>query len=107
MAASRARLSQTKNRPMTFLKLCQEADARARKNRTPDPHLEFLRGLLEPDVTLEQAYSAILARRREEHGAAAATIEALMFGLRNRGTKALKEPQVQRRVGELNDAQLI
>jgi hypothetical protein len=41
------------------------------------------------------------------HGrAAASTVEALVFGLRERGTAALKEPPVQRRVGELSEAQL-
>ena len=35
------------------------------------------------------------------------TIEALMFSLRERRTKALEEPDIKRRLSELSDEQLI
>ena len=38
--------------------------------------------------------------------AAASTIEALMFCLRERGTAALKEPTVLRRISELSEPQM-
>jgi hypothetical protein len=39
--------------------------------------------------------------------AAACTVEALMFGLRERGTTALTEPKVQMRLADLDDDHLI
>jgi hypothetical protein len=91
--------------PYSFRRLCREADARASKAK-PDPNLEFLRTLMEPGVTLERADWEIHKRWRSQ-GAATSTVEALMLGLRERGTKALAEAKVQRRLGELNDAQLL
>jgi hypothetical protein len=38
--------------------------------------------------------------------AAATTIEALMFSLRERGVRALDEPDTRRRLSELSDDQL-
>jgi hypothetical protein len=35
------------------------------------------------------------------------TVEALMFSLRERGTKALEEPSTKRRLSELDDQQVI
>jgi hypothetical protein len=35
------------------------------------------------------------------------TIEALMFSLRSRGTKALEEPDTKRRLTELSDQQVV
>jgi len=35
------------------------------------------------------------------------TVEALMYSLRTRGTKALEEPATKRRVSELSDQQVI
>jgi hypothetical protein len=35
------------------------------------------------------------------------TVEALMYSLRSRGTKALGEPHTKRRLAELSDAQVI
>jgi len=43
---------------------------------------------------------------RCEARAAASTVEALMLGLRERGTPALKELKVRRRLGELSESQL-
>jgi hypothetical protein len=39
--------------------------------------------------------------------APAATIEALMFSLRERGVAALKEADTLRRIGQLNDRQIV
>jgi hypothetical protein len=39
--------------------------------------------------------------------AAACTVEALMWSLRKRGTKALAEPDTQRRLSQLSDEQTI
>jgi hypothetical protein len=64
-----------------FCALCRDADARkAREQKPPD---------------------------RRQGGAAASTVEALMLGLRERGTKALTEPEVRRRLSELSDQQVI
>jgi hypothetical protein len=42
-----------------------------------------------------------------QHGrAAASTIEALMYSLRERGIKELSEPDTQRRISELSEEQL-
>jgi hypothetical protein len=38
--------------------------------------------------------------------AAASTVEALMLDLRERGTKALRKPKVQRRLFDLDESQL-
>ncbi len=35
------------------------------------------------------------------------TVEALMFSLRERGTRALEEPSIKRRLSGLSDAQVI
>ena len=35
------------------------------------------------------------------------TVEALMYSLRERGTKALQEPATKRRLSELSDGQVI
>ena len=45
------------------------------------------------------------ARRRS--GAPEPTVEALMFSLRERGTKALEEPNTKRRLSELSNQQVI
>jgi len=39
--------------------------------------------------------------------AAAMTVEALMYSLRERGTKALTEPDTRRRISELSDEQAL
>jgi len=39
--------------------------------------------------------------------AAAMTVEALMYSLRERGTKALAEPDTRRRLSQCSDAQVI
>lgn len=41
------------------------------------------------------------------HGAPEPTVEALMYSLRERGTKALEESATKRRLSELSDDQVI
>jgi hypothetical protein len=72
---------------------------------TDDDHLEVLRKLMRPDVSLERAYYEI-NRRHLDGRAAAATVEALIFSLRERATAALKEAPTWRRLGKLSEPQL-
>jgi hypothetical protein len=44
--------------------------------------------------------------REESSGAPQSTVEALMYSLRGRGTKALEEADTKQRLSELNDKQL-
>jgi hypothetical protein len=57
--------------------------------------------LMDDSVSLDRAW-AELSRLP---GAAALTVEALMFSLRSRGVQALGEPDVLRRLAQLDDAQ--
>jgi len=59
--------------------------------------------LLDDSVSLDGAYAEINTQR---HRAAVSTIEALMLALRERGTAALTEPDVERRLGALSESQL-
>ena len=73
----------------------------AGKPRPPDPQLV---ALLDPKVSLEQAQRRLFEHRRD--GAAAFTVEALMFGLRD-GIHALPtNPERLRRLSELSADQL-
>jgi hypothetical protein len=60
-----------------------------------------LRRLMDDSVSLDRAWAAIA----RPSGAAASTVEALMFSLRSRGVQALGEPDVLRRLAQLDDAQ--
>jgi hypothetical protein len=51
-------------------------------------------------------YEAALHKRRKEYGAAWFTVEALMYSMRERGERALAEPDCLRRLSELSVAQL-
>jgi hypothetical protein len=63
-----------------------------------------LRRLIDPEVSLEQAWYELNAAR--VHGRAPeSVVEALMFSLRA-GVGALNQPEMQRRLSELSDAQL-
>jgi hypothetical protein len=71
------------------------------KPQPPDPQLL---ALLDPKVSLELAQCRLLERRRD--GAAASTVEALMFGLRD-GIDALPtKAERLRRLSELSETQL-
>lgn len=59
--------------------------------------------MLDDSVSLDGAYAEINTHR---HRAAVSTIEALMLALRERGTAALTEPDVERRLGALSESQL-
>jgi|SRR5262249_25717918 len=56
-----------------------------------------------PDAS--RAYHEISSRR--DGGAPQATVEALMWSLRERGTKALEEPATKRGLFELSEQQVI
>jgi len=73
----------------------------AGKPQPPDPQLV---ALLDPKVSLEQAQRRLFEHRRD--GAAASTVEALVFGLRD-GIDALPaKPERLRRLSELSADQL-
>ena len=55
------------------------------------------------DVTLERAWHEI---NHPTDRAAASTVEALMLALRERGTAAQTEPNVERRLGASSESQL-
>jgi hypothetical protein len=55
---------------------------------------------------LQARYEAALDERRRSHGAAIATVEALMFSLREQGEPALTSANNQRRLGELSADQV-
>jgi hypothetical protein len=71
---------------------------------TADLHLA-LHQLIEPSISLEQAW-CVLNLAAQLDRAAASTLEALMFSLRQRRTAALSEPTTQYRLGELSEQQL-
>jgi hypothetical protein len=79
-------------------------EARDRCGDKPQPPDLQLLTLLDRKVSLEQARRKLLERRRD--GAAASTVEALMFGLRD-GIDALPtKPERLRRLSELSETQL-
>jgi hypothetical protein len=97
-------------RSPSFCGACGDADARKARGENPqytdaslwrEPPRDFP-ALLHRSVSLERAWHEL--NRRD--GAPAATTEALMFSLRERGVQTLSEPDTQRRLSELNDAQL-
>jgi hypothetical protein len=80
-------------------------EARQRSGGKPPQPPDPLRlALLDPAISLEQAQRRLLERRRG--GAAASTVEALVYSLR-RGLDALAEPDAVRRLTELSDDQLL
>jgi hypothetical protein len=81
---------------------CRKADEK-RRSQPPDPRIEKLRRLKANDVSIERAYAEI----NERNGAAASTIEALMLGLRERGTSALRELKLRGRLAQLSEMQLV
>jgi|SRR5215470_16190460 len=88
----------------TFAAACRAADAK-RASERPDERLEFLRELMDDNVSLVAAQAAMYARHFEGR-AAAATVEALMYSLRERGTAALKEAPTRPRLRQLSEEQL-
>jgi hypothetical protein len=99
-------------RQFWFCRACRDADARKARGEQP----RFIdasswRGLPDHiprnwnDISLE-ALMAHFDRARRRHGAPQRTVEALMFSLRSRGTKALEEAATKRRISELAEQQL-
>ena len=91
--------------PSTFAALCRKADEKQRR-KPPDPRIERLRELMNDDVSLDRAYAEI-NRAHVRGRAAESTLEALMFGLRERGITALEEPKIRARLAKLSETQLI
>ena len=92
--------------PPSFAKACRAADEKRRRQRV-NPAIERARRLLESGTTLERVWQETNHPWRAEGRAAESTVEALMLGLRERGTAALREPKVRRRLSELSDEQVI
>ena len=69
----------------------------------PD-RLRALRRLLDDSVSLERACSELSTIKGR---AAASTVAALIYGLRDRGVDALDEPNTRRRIAQLSDEQAI
>jgi hypothetical protein len=88
----------------SFAALCREADKRQRR-KPADPHLELLRKLMADDVSRAEVWFELNSAHVRGQ-AAASTVEALMFSLRERGTAALSERDTQRRISELSEQQL-
>jgi hypothetical protein len=83
-----------------FCGLCCDTDAQKAHGKPPESI---------PDKCNEMSIEALTAHfdgHRRAHGAPQPTVEALMMGLRERGTGALLEPKVARRVSELSEQQL-
>jgi hypothetical protein len=89
----------------TFAAACQAADEK-QAARPSDPHIEKLRQLMDDKISLERAWREINAAHLVGR-AANFTVEAVMLGLRERGTAALREPKVRDRLAQLSEAQLI
>jgi hypothetical protein len=85
----------------TFAKLCREADEKQRR-KLPDPRLERLRRLMDDDMSIERACDEI---NHPTDRAAASTIEALMFSLRD-GIHALTTPATLERLSKLDERHL-
>jgi hypothetical protein len=89
----------------TFAAACRAADEKQRR-RPRNRRIDRLRFLMDDDKvsSIEAAYAAF-DRERRKYGAPQPTVEALMFELR-RGLGAIKHPDNQRRLSELNDEQM-
>jgi hypothetical protein len=95
-----------------FDRLCAAADTRKARGQPPS-YIEPSRWLkLSDAITCHwedisiEALIAHFDRVRRRDGAPPTTVEALMLRLRERGLKALTEPEVQRRLSDLNEEQL-
>jgi hypothetical protein len=70
----------------------------------PREQTKRVRRLMDPNISLERVWHELNSTSGR---AADMTVEALMFSLRERGTKALSEPDTQRRLSQCSDAQVI
>jgi hypothetical protein len=69
-------------------------------------NLTRLRDLLANEISLPRAYAEIATRHMKDRAADSA-VEAAMFSLRERGVAALEEPDIRRRISELDDHQAL
>src|SRR5262249_13004920 len=96
----------------SFCRACREADARKAHGESPryiEPSLWRRPSDNIPDNWQNMSIEGLIAhfdRARRRHSASQATVEALMYSLCSRGTKALEEPASKRRLSLLNETQL-
>ena len=83
----------------TFLDLSEEGKAPRPKC---DPNTERLRRLLRDDVSVEAAWNELNDPSRRP--TPQVTIEAVMLAVRERGLKALQEPDMLERLSRCDDA---
>jgi transposase len=86
-----------------FCRSCRRADRAAAKQRN-DPALKRLCALMVEGVRIDRAWREL---NRAPDRVSASTVEALMYSLRERGTKALEEPDTKRRLSQCSDEQVI
>jgi hypothetical protein len=97
-----------------FCALCRAADARKARGEPPR-YIEASRWQQQPpdyipDNWQNLSIEALMVhfdRARRRHGAPQRTVEALMHGLRQRGTKALEESATKQRLFDLSEQQVI
>jgi hypothetical protein len=97
---------------LIFVGACRDADRRKARGEPRFIEASHWRGPPDhiPSNWNEMSIEALIAhfdRTRRRDGAPQATVEALMWSLRERGTKALEEPDTKRRLSELSDQQVI
>jgi hypothetical protein len=99
--------------PVYFCRACRDADRRKARGQPPR-YIEASRWRGPPDHIPhnwpEMSIEALIAHfdgARRRSGAPQPTVEALMYSLRSRGTKALEEPDTKRRLFELSDQQVV
>src|SRR5258708_2458611 len=90
------------SRQDTFEEACGRADEKCRRAAKPE-QLTWLRCLLDDNSSLERAWAELNQRHRSD--APQATVEALVFSLRD-GIAALGRPATLRRLSELSAPQL-
>ena len=97
----------------SFCRACREADARKAHGESPryiEPSLWRRPSDNIPDNWQEMSIEALMAhfdRARRRDGAPQATVEALMYSLRERGAEALQERDTLRQLSDLSDQQVI
>jgi hypothetical protein len=83
----------------SFCRICREADGR---QKPTDERTKFLRKLLDPNVGLDKARRLLNDRRPTPE----ATVEAILYSVRERGVAALKEPANVDRLSRCDQAAL-
>jgi hypothetical protein len=85
----------------TFELACERADAAARKQPV-DRKIEWLRRLLDTDMSLDQLYDALNRNRPTSE----VTVEAIKIAVRARGIDALKEPATRERLARCDKREI-